>query len=162
MESNIFLLFDLDHTLWPFYTNLLSDNEFNELLNTFEFSKDVISVFDYIYKYNIPFGFVSRSKHYDKCYLLLEKLNIDLNSVPNVILWTPNKTKLPHIEQIIKEHVIQDYRILLFDDDLENLKSVEHIVYNPMDSVLNLPINLVQKYTCLSYKQFINALKTLI
>lgn len=145
-----FLLFDLDHTLWPFYTNLLSDKEFIDLLETFEFSGDIISIFKYIHEHKLPFGFVSRSKYYQRCSLLLQKLNVDLNNTPNVILWCTNKTKLPHVNQLIEsEQINNNTNLILFDDDIENLNSVKKIVKKTV---------LVDKKLCLQYSQFINAL----
>lgn len=146
----LFILFDLDHTLWPFYTNLLSESKFKELLNTFEFSPDIISIFKYIEIHKIQFGFISRSKYKDRCQLLLQKLNIDLNSKPHVILWCPNKTKLPHLKQLIQNnHIKDDTQFILFDDDIENLESVKELIYKGV---------LVNKNTCVVYQQFLNAL----
>lgn len=147
----LFILFDLDHTLWPFYTNLLTDSKFKELLNTFEFSEDIISIFKYIQNNKIQFGFISRSKYKDRCKLLLQKLNVDLDTTPNVILWCSNKTKLPHLQKIIQYGGIDsnNTQFILFDDDIENLESVKELIYKGV---------LVNKNTCLVYEQFLNAL----
>lgn len=147
----IFILFDLDHTLWPFYTNLFTESKFEELLDKFEFNVDIISTFQYIRDHNIKFGFVSRSKYYDRCKLLLQKLNIDLDRIPNVILWCPNKTKLQHLKKLIQNNKIDltTTQFILFDDDIENLESVKQLIHNGI---------LVNKKTCLTYKQFLNAL----
>lgn len=147
----LFVLFDLDYTLWPFYTNLLTEIQFKDKLDTFEFSNDVLSIFKYIIDKKIQFGFISRSKYRNRCKLLLRKLNIDLDITPNVILWCPNKTKLPQLEKLIKDNNInlEVTQFILFDDDIENLESVKEYIYKGV---------LVNKKTCIVYDQFLNAL----
>ena len=126
--NNILIIFDLDKTLWNFYTNLLSDNEYQGIIENYPFSDDIIRIFNYLNNNNIEYGFASRSKYKNRCKELLQKMNINLDNHHHHIEWTDKKTKLVHIQNIIKLSNKSPEFIVLFDDDHENLKSVEGLI----------------------------------
>ena len=138
--NNIFIIFDLDKTLWNFYTNLLTDNEYNNIINNYQFSNDIIRIFNFLNKNNIEYGFASRSKYKDRCSKLLNKLGVNLDNHYNHIEWTENKSKLPHIQNIIKNSGKSPEFMLLFDDDNENLNSVRHLI--KCTKLVNKEVNL--------------------
>ena len=138
--NNIFIIFDLDKTLWNFYTNLLPDDEYKNIITNYKFSDDIIRIFNFLNKNNIKYGFASRSKYKNRCSELLKKLNINLDNHFNHIEWTENKSKLLHVQKIIKESGKSPEFMILFDDDDENLKSVQSLIkYTKLvDKELNL------------------------
>ena len=147
--NNIFIIFDLDKTLWNFYTNLLNEDDYKNIINNYNFSDDIVRIFNYLKKNNIEFGFASRSKYKNRCSELLKKLNIDLDNHINCIKWTDNKTKLPHIKYIISKCKKSPEFMVLFDDDDENLKSVNSIIKYT---------KLVDKEKNLKFEDFIDVL----
>lgn len=148
-SSNVFLVFDLDHTLWPLYTNLLSDLQFESIEKTFTFSDDIIRIFKYIKASGLKYGFASRSRHIDRCAKLLLKLDIVLDNVPHLIMWTQEKTKAAHITDVCKQGKCSPEFVILFDDDQENIDSVsEKICYG----------KLIEKGAGLQWEDFIDAL----
>lgn len=144
--QNVFILFDLDNTLWDFYTNLLTQDEFENKLQNFNFSDDIIRIFNYLHLHNIQYAFVSRSKFYDRCKKLLSKLNIDLDNTYNCIKYTEKKTKLYHCQEIIKKSNVTPEFMILFDDDKENLESVNNLINKTI---------LVKKDKLLTFENFI-------
>jgi len=150
--NNILIIFDLDKTIWNFYTNLLTDEEFNLKLKNYIFTDDIIRIFKYLNINNIEYGFASRSKYKNRCKKLLKKLSINLEEHPNHIEWTTEKTKLPHIKNIIKKTNKSPEFMVLFDDDIENLNSVEHLIKYT---------KLVDKNINLKFEDFIDVLYNL-
>lgn len=148
-KDNILILFSLDKTLWNFYTNLLNDQEYIEKLKNFIVSDDIKRIFRYLNINNIKYGFVSRSKYKNRCKDLLKKLSIELDEHPHSIFWTDEKTKLPHINEIIKNSNISPEFIYLLDNETQCLKSVEHIVNKT---------KLIDKDINLTFEDFINIL----
>lgn len=149
-KTNILLLFDLDKTLWDFYTNLLSEEEFDNKLKTYEFTDDIIRIFRYLKINSIQYAFVSRSKYPERCRSLLKKISIDLDDNYYSIKYTPEKTKLPHVQEIIGKSDISPEFMILFDDDQENIDSVNHIINKS---------KLVCKDKNLTFEDFIDTLK---
>ena len=147
--NNILILFDLDKTLWNFYTNLLSEEEFNKKMKTFEFNDDIVRIFNYLKINNINYGFASRSKYKERCKLLLSKLNVNLDEHINCIKYTSEKSKYLHCSEIIKESNISPEFMILFDDDQENIDSIEKLIKKGI---------LVDKEKSLTFENFINGL----
>ena len=147
--NNIMILFDLDKTLWNFYTNLLTDEEFHEKMKNFIFNDDIIRIFKYLKINNIKFGFVSRSKYKNRCKELLSKLNINLDNKLKCIKYTEEKSKKYHCSEIIKKSSISPEFMILFDDDKENIDSVRGLIKKGI---------LVDKDELLSFEKFINGL----
>ena len=143
------ILFDLDKTLWDFYTNLLTNKEFDEKIKIFKFNDDIIRIFSYLKINNINFGFVSRSKHKDRCKQLLSKLNVNLDNQIHCIKYTPEKSKYFHCTEIIKKSSISPEFMILFDDDKENIDSVKGLIQKRV---------LVNKEKLLTFENFINGL----
>lgn len=147
--KNCFFIFDLDKTLWNFYTNLLSEEEFLEKLKNYKFSDDIIRIFKYLDINNIKYGFASRSKYINRCKLLLEKININLDEHYYHIEYTKEKTKLKHINEIVLKSSYSPEYFILFDDDQENLDSVKNKI--------NLT-KLVDKEKNITFEDFLNIL----
>ena len=149
-KDNILILFNLDKTLWNFYTNVLTEKEYLDILKNYIYSDDIKRIFRYLNLNNIKYGFVSRSKHKNRCKSLLKKLAINLDEHLHSIFWTDEKTKLPHLKEIIKNSNVSPEFIILFDHDKENLKSVENIIYKT---------NIIDKDKNLTFEDFINILQ---
>lgn len=147
--KNCVFLFDLDMTLWNFYTNLLTEDEFIEKLKSYKFSDDIIRIFNYLNINDIKYGFASRSKYKNRCKLLLKKLDIDLDNCINHIEYTKEKTKLPHINEIVLNSKYSPEYFILFDDDKENLDSVKNKIYLT---------KLVNKKTNITFEDFLDIL----
>ena len=147
--NNIMILFDLDKTLWNFYTNLITNEEFDEKIKTFKFNDDIIRIFNYLRINNINFGFVSRSKYKDRCKQLLSKLNVNLDNQLHCIKYTPEKSKYFHCAEIIKNSSISPEFMILFDDDKENIDSVKGLIQKGV---------VVDKDNLLTFENFINGL----
>jgi glycerol-3-phosphate cytidylyltransferase len=146
---NILILFNLDFTLWPFYTNLLSEYEYQEKLKSLKFSDDITRIFHYLKKNKIEFGFVSRSKYKEKCKNLLQLLNIKLEDHLYHIEWNDNKSKMNHIKNISKKSNKSPEFYVLFDNDQEILDSVENFIGHT---------KLVDKEKCLQFEDFLEIL----
>ena len=79
----------------------------------------------------------------------MKKISVDLDDNYYSIKYTPEKTKLPHIQEIISKSDISPEFMILFDDD-QNIDSVNHIINKS---------KLVCKDKNLTFEDFIDTLK---
>ena len=129
-RNNILILFSLNKILWDFDTNILTDKQFNEKLNNYQFTDDIIRIFKYLDLKSIKYGFISRSKYNNRCEKLLKKLSINLEKHFNCIMYTEEKSKEYHIKEIINTSNISPEFMILIDNDIENINSIRNIINN--------------------------------
>jgi glycerol-3-phosphate cytidylyltransferase len=146
--DNVFLVFELDHILWPFYTNQLSDSQFDDAIDAFLFSDDIVRIFKYIRERGLRYGFASRSRYPGRCARMLAKLDIKLESVPHYIQWTPKKEMNEHVTELSREFKCSPEFMILFSNNQESIDSVSDRVCTSF---------LLAPETCLTWEAFIDA-----